>query len=101
MSKFSFDNNFRYIEDICYEPSHTLRICLEPDFDDTECGLVTFYIKLTNHNSFFKRLWIGIKYIFGHDSKYQYDIIEFDSKRVVQLQRFLEEFQNATKRVKN
>lgn len=37
---------------------------------DQEDKVIYCHIHLTSYQSFFKRLWVGIKYIFGYKCKY-------------------------------
>jgi len=54
-----------YYECQCSTPEHTLVFSI--DEDD---GSVYTSIYLNQYNSFFKRVWIAIKYVFGYKSKY-------------------------------
>lgn len=51
----------------CKSTEHQIVI----NFDDTDnLKMVYLHIHLANHKNFFKRLLIGIKYVFGYKSKY-------------------------------
>jgi len=58
-----------YIECQCGTPEHTLRFVWEEGTDWPE-----MYVEvcLVQYYGFFKRLWYGLKYIFGYKSKYGY-----------------------------
>lgn len=60
-------NNIQYFECSCNSPEHTLRFVIDDSDDDKE--LYT-EVHLTEVNSFFKRCWIALKYIFGYKCKY-------------------------------
>lgn len=49
----------------CNSPEHTLRFVL--DKEDNE---IYTEVYLNQHNNFFKRCWIALKYVFGYTSKY-------------------------------
>ena len=57
----------KYIECSCHLPEHTLRFTLDDD-PDWEAIFIETY--LSHYFGFFKRLWYGVKYIFGYKNKY-------------------------------
>jgi hypothetical protein len=57
---------FTYLECQCYQAEHTLRFTLDPE--DGELYTEVYLGHATD--SFFRRMWIAIKYIFGWQSKY-------------------------------
>jgi len=53
-----------YVECSCGGPEHTLRFVWDKEWEE-------IYVDVFLSNmSFLKRLWYGIKYIFGYKSKY-------------------------------
>ena len=54
-----------YIECACGDVEHILRVVEDPD--DSVMYVETC---LSDHHSFLQRLWIAIKHVFGHKSKY-------------------------------
>ena len=49
-----------YIECECGTPEHNLRFTWDPEWEE-----LFVEVFLSGHYGFFKRLWFGIKYIFG------------------------------------
>lgn len=56
-----------YFECSCASPEHTLRFVL--DLDPEDPGIHT-EVYLGSYPWGWKRLWVGIRYIFGYKSKY-------------------------------
>lgn len=54
-----------YFECQCYSDEHTVKFSL-----DEEDGTIYASIFLNDWMPWYKRLWVGIKYIFGYKSKY-------------------------------
>ena len=57
----------RYFECSCESSDHVLRVSHDPDEEIKSLLYVETHLK---NLSFFKRLWLAIKYIFGFQSKY-------------------------------
>jgi len=75
-----------YIECYCDSEHHLLRFTWEDDPDWSE---IYVNVHLNYYYGFWKRLWYGIKYIFGHKSSYgQFDCAGLDHKKVKQLRDF-------------
>lgn len=51
----------------CQSPEHTLRFAVDPDSQDPELYTEVY---LNDHRGFFKRLWYGLRYIFGYQCRY-------------------------------
>jgi len=51
----------------CHSPEHSLRFCFE-DWGDGDIEL-SVDVYLINHQSFFKRLWTALKFLFGGQAK--------------------------------
>jgi hypothetical protein len=59
---------------------------------DDEYKQLYVTIHLTTHNSFFKRLWIGLKYAFGFKSKNgEWDSFLFSFKNEQELREYLDD----------
>lgn len=75
----------KYIQCSCYADEHTLKFIVDED--------IIYVTHFLNNFSFFKRLWFGIKYIFGYKCRYgHFDETILDRKRIKELKIFLEEF---------
>lgn len=59
--------NEEYFECACHSPEHLLQF----KFFDDDPKMVCAYVFL-RPEPFYKRIWLGIKYIFGYSSKYGY-----------------------------
>lgn len=55
-----------YFDCTCWDSEHVLRVIHDPDDTDE---FFSIEIHLDN-KTFFKRIWIGLKYIFGFRSRY-------------------------------
>lgn len=56
-----------YFECACYSEEHTIKFVLDKDPEDPEIYVSVF---LNQYRSWWKRLWVGIKYIFGYKCMY-------------------------------
>jgi hypothetical protein len=64
--KISYTFKKTYFDCVCDSPEHTLRVVTYEDYDD---NTITLYIDAQmTKGPFWKRLFKGIKYIFGYDS---------------------------------
>lgn len=55
----------------CGNPEHQMIMrYFDVDYDDDKSVYVSVFLR--NESNFFKRLWLGIKYIFGYRSIYGY-----------------------------
>jgi hypothetical protein len=59
------DSN-HYFECHCHSPEHLLKFVLWED------DPMLFAYVFLNPEPFYKRIWLGIKYIFGYSSRYGY-----------------------------
>lgn len=75
-----------FFECQCYSDEHTLKMVLDADPEYPE--LFTS-IYLNDYRGFFKRLWVGIKYIFGYKCKYGhwdcFCLRQDDADRMIEL----------------
>ena len=86
----------KYIDCTCDDIGHTLRFKF---FDDEkELCLHLLYIDVyLDKTKWYKRIWRGIKYIFGHRSKYgDFTEIIYDVEKVEELKKFLDGYTKAT-----
>jgi len=59
-------------------------------YKDEETGMLFVSIRLKTYDNFFKRLWVGLKFAFGHTSKYgEWDEFIFQQKDEVELLEYL------------
>ena len=82
----------KYIDCTCEDISHTLRYKF---FDDeTEECLHLLYIDVyLDRTKWYKRIWRGLKYIFGHRSIYgDFTEIIYDMEKVKELKTFLDAY---------
>lgn len=74
---------YKYFECDCGDVEHVIRFSY---FDDEPEIYVNTYLKKSN---FFKRLWYGIKYIFGFQSKYgAFGETLLHTKQIMELRNF-------------
>jgi len=77
-----------YIECECGTPEHTLRFTWEDGPDWPE---IYVEVHLDHHYGIFKRIWYGIRYIFGFKSVYgQFDEATLSYDKVKQLKTLCE-----------
>ena len=59
-------------------------------YKDEETGMLYVSIRLKTYDKFFKRLWAGLKFAFGHTSRYgEWDEFIFQEKDEQELLTFL------------
>ncbi len=59
---------------------------------DDETKEVYMYVKLNSERNFFKRLWVGIKYICGYKSRFgEFDEMVFEPDDLVKLEKLINE----------
>lgn len=77
----------------CGSDEHTLRFTY--DEDETENDLKEIYtsVYLNQHRSFFKRLWVAIRYVFGYKCKYgHWDCFVLRREDAERMIRMLKEY---------
>jgi hypothetical protein len=86
----------------CHSTEHQMLVSYiegEQHEDWVEEDLLTFEVHLGNYKSFWKRAWAGIKYIFGHTSRYgHWDSILFNPNDCERMIEFLEKFKKGRDR---
>lgn len=79
------NNDKIYVECSCGSPEHLLKFNRDEDY-------VYVYV-LLNHENFFKRIWIGLKYIFGYKCRYgSFDEILLNKESVESLVEYLSDY---------
>ncbi len=77
-----------YFECDCNSCDHVLRMISDNEWPD-ECYIETHLKNL----SFFKRLCLAVKYVFGFQSKYgHWEEYIWNKEKVIQMKNFCEEF---------
>jgi hypothetical protein len=72
----------------CYSLDHLIHLW----YDEDEPGLVYIAIHLNTYHGFLWRLWHGLRYAFGHKSRYGcWDEFMFNTESLMKLKTFLEE----------
>lgn len=89
----------QWIDCNCSAVEHTLRFLYfddDTDIRDHDLYIDVYLVK----NKWYKRIWLGIKYIFGYQSKYgNFTEIIYDAEKVKELKAFLGEYlEDAPKR---
>ena len=77
----------------CLSPEHQMVLGFYTDEEDEldKELYVTFY--LSQWRSFFKRVWVAVRYVFGYKSRYgEWDCINFDKQKANELTRFIDKF---------
>jgi len=73
-----------FFECKCYSDEHTLKFIL-----DKEEKEIYTSVYLQTYGAWYRRVWLGIKYIFGYKCKYgSFDVFllqEEDAKRLIKL----------------
>ena len=73
----------------CADVSHTLRFIHEKD--DVVCPIYT-EVPLNIRKPFWKRLWIGLKYIFGRQSQFgHFDCFLLNRNNAILLKKYIEQ----------
>ena len=75
-----------YFDCSCSSADHTIRFILDNDVDYPELYLE---VQLNQYRNFWRRLWVGLKYIFGYESRYGHwdcwDIRKEDATKLIEL----------------
>lgn len=70
----------------CHSPEHQVLFWYDEEDKDLYCEL-----HLTTHRNFFKRLWYGLKYAFGYNSRYgAWDSTIFKEEELEKLKAYLD-----------
>lgn len=81
--------NNHHIDCECYSPEHTLTFSI-----DKEDHIIYTSVFLNHWQSWYKRVWIAIKYIFGYKCIYgHFDCTILGEKEVAQLKNVIDEFE--------
>jgi hypothetical protein len=75
-----------YFDCSCSSADHTVRFIIDDDPDWPELYLE---VQLNQYRGFWKRLWAGLKYIFGYESQYGHwdcwELQDKDAERLITL----------------
>ena len=89
-NKNYYGDETQYFECQCHDVEHTLRISLQKEIGPRGEDELYVHIFLSD-TSFWRRLWLGIKYIFGHKSQYghftEFMMQSSDKDRLIKLLR--------------
>ena len=87
-----------YLECECHSVEHNMRFSYIAD-DETPQLFVD--VPLCRRPKWYKRIWLGIAYIFGHRSRYgHFDEFIYDPDEVEQLRQFIVKFQGLVEKAK-
>lgn len=85
-------NKIPYVRDVyyfdchCTDMEHTVRFTIDEDEDSIDLYMDAF---LSNYRNFWKRLWEGLKYAFGHKCIYghfcSWSLCRNDADRLIKL----------------
>jgi len=64
------ERNLEYLECSCTSAEHLLRFTFDDGSGDDCCPEIYVDVQLNHFRGFWKRLWLGIKYIFGYECRY-------------------------------
>ena len=83
----------KFITCICHSTDHLIKMQIfewgkDKDLEDVDLAVS---VHMSPEPSFFKRIWIAIKYIFGHQSQFgEFSEILLDDKKTEEIIEFLE-----------
>ncbi len=79
----------------CHSPEHTLRFNLNDDPDDPQIYTSVF---LSQYRSWYARVWIAIKYVFGYKCRYgHFDCFLMKPEDVPRFKRLLDRLEDLKK----
>lgn len=79
----------KYLECDCGHTDHLVKFCY---FND-ERDAVYIHVQLPKEQQWYKRIWLGLRYIFGYQCKYgHWGESVLDLKKIDELHAFLHEF---------
>lgn len=74
----------------CYSSEHILQFTYCDDMDDDE--VLWTSVQLRQYRSIWKKLWVAIKYVLGHDSRFgAWDCTSLSVSEARKLQKFLDD----------
>ena len=91
-----------YFDCDCGDSAHHFTITQVSNYDktfDDECVYISYY--MNQYRTWYQRLWLAIKYVFGYKSRFgDWDSITLDKEKVLRLRNFcdkaLENIENRT-----
>jgi hypothetical protein len=85
-----------YVTCDCMSDEHTLRFSFFPDGKDEYPQLYTS-VYLNSYESWYRRVWTAVKYVFGHRSKYgDWDCTNIGRDEAIKLRDALDMFIDVT-----
>ncbi len=82
-------------ECICRGDEHTLKFTFAIETDSKQSEVYTA-LHLNDYQVWYKKLWTGIKYVFGYRCKYgHWDVFTLKRSDVTRLRKLLQEFEEA------
>jgi len=82
----------------CYDVSHIVSLGYFDDDDDKDGFGITVAFKMSH--PWYKRLWVGLKYIFGQRDKWGLDTVSLNENDIDDIIDFMKEFKNGQKKEK-
>jgi hypothetical protein len=80
-----------YIECDCGDNNHLFKFSYHPS-DDYDIGSLSLSVQLNQYHSWYERVWLAIKYVFGYTSNFgHWDCTLMDSRSVEKLSKFIEQ----------
>lgn len=75
----------------CKNPEHQL--VLTADVDKEWGSFISVETHLTTYRNIFKRVWVAVKYVFGHRSKYgEWDDVLIDPTEAERIRDYINKF---------
>lgn len=94
------DKNDLFLVCMCYSDEHTLRFQYFPEDSGHDHPSLYTSVFLNETNTFWQRIWVAIKYIFGYKCKYgDWDCFEFTRNAAQDLLVMLEDYLARTEEV--
>jgi hypothetical protein len=77
----------------CYSPEHQIIFATDIFEENEQIEGIFFQVHLTTCDNFFKRLWKGLKFAFGHKSKYgEWDMFIFNRDDIDELDKVIQQY---------
>jgi valyl-tRNA synthetase len=100
LQKTTDTERYHYFDCTCGDASHTLRFTFEEGDESWPPSLYT-EVQLSDYPGFWRRLWRGVRYVFGHKSRYGYwDCTLIQEHEIPRLQALLSQYQEALDKYK-
>lgn len=88
----------KYFECDCNHPNHVLRFTwFQDEWENRKLDReIWIEIFLNHHYSWYKRVWLALKYIFKADSKSCFGDVVWNAQTVADMKEFLNQFDSPT-----